>query len=231
MDIVFGKAAPAGRLPITQYPADYVTQVPMTNMSLRPGINNPGRTYRWYSGEPVLEFGHGLHYTNFSIGNISSATYPDKRVLDISSLTSACGNVSYLDLWPFDSLNIQVKNEGAIVSDYATLGFLSGIFGPAPYPKKSLVAYQRLSTVESQKLVTLNLTLGSLSQVDENGNRMLCPGNYTLAIDTMLLSTYNFTLVGEPAMLDSVSIVLERFISHRRMGYMSHFMLSRLSAR
>ena len=207
MDVVFGKRAPAGRLPITQYPADYVTQVPMTNMSLRAGENNPGRTYRWYSGQPVLEFGHGLHYTNFSAGSISPAIYPNKTVIDISSLTSSCENVSYLDLCPFDAFSTDIKNIGNVDSDYVSLGFLSGTFGPAPYPNKSLVAYQRLSGIQSQsqQTTTLNLTLGSLSRVDTNGNRVLYPGNYVLALDVESLSTYSFTLVGKPAMLDEVS--------------------------
>ena len=34
-DILTGKTAPAGRLPITQYPAEYADQVPMTDMTLR----------------------------------------------------------------------------------------------------------------------------------------------------------------------------------------------------
>ena len=65
-DILTGKAAPAGRLPITQYPAAYVDQVPMTDMKLRQSATNPGRTCEWYTGSPVFEFGFGLHYTTFS---------------------------------------------------------------------------------------------------------------------------------------------------------------------
>lgn len=40
--ILTGDKAPAGRLPVTQYPGDYVNQVPMTNMNLQPGTGNPG---------------------------------------------------------------------------------------------------------------------------------------------------------------------------------------------
>jgi xylan 1,4-beta-xylosidase len=43
LDIITGKAAPAGRLPVTQYPASYVHEVPLTDMNLRPGKGNPGR--------------------------------------------------------------------------------------------------------------------------------------------------------------------------------------------
>ncbi|CAM0140410.1 unnamed protein product [Umbelopsis sp. WA50703] len=44
IDALSGRAAPAGRLLITHYPADYINQVPMTDQSLRPNSSNPGRT-------------------------------------------------------------------------------------------------------------------------------------------------------------------------------------------
>lgn len=47
VDILLGKVSPAGRLPLTQYPANYVNQVPMTDMNLRVSATNPGRTYKW----------------------------------------------------------------------------------------------------------------------------------------------------------------------------------------
>jgi beta-D-xylosidase 4 len=62
-DILFGKVAPAGRLVSTMYPTNYVNQVPMTDMSLRPAnassnSTNPGRTYQWYN-KAVYPFGFG----------------------------------------------------------------------------------------------------------------------------------------------------------------------------
>ncbi|KAF5016055.1 hypothetical protein F66182_12392, partial [Fusarium sp. NRRL 66182] len=63
-DILSGKRAPAGRLVTTQYPAEYATQFPATDMNLRPdGASNPGQTYKWYTGTPVYDFGYGLFYT------------------------------------------------------------------------------------------------------------------------------------------------------------------------
>lgn len=45
VNIITGKTSPAGRLATTQYPADYIQQVSMTDMALRPGPNSAGRTY------------------------------------------------------------------------------------------------------------------------------------------------------------------------------------------
>jgi beta-D-xylosidase 4 len=203
-DIITGKAAPAGRLPTTQYPASYIHEVPMSDMSLRPGPNNPGRTYKWYNGTAVFEFGSGLHYTNFTAQIQSSL----QQRYSISTLLATCraSNATYLDRCPFSpsTLEVTIGNTGNVSSDYVTLLFLAGSFGPAPYPKKSLVAYQRLFSISPQSTSTanLNLTLGSLARVDEQGNKVLYPGDYALMIDIQPMAMANFTLTGDPVVLD-----------------------------
>ncbi|KAF2172247.1 glycoside hydrolase family 3 protein [Zasmidium cellare ATCC 36951] len=202
-DIIQGKAAPAGRLPTTQYPADYISQIPMTDMTLRPNATtgSPGRTYMWYTGKPIYEFGYGLHYTNFSASFSNNSTSASSY--SISSLLDGCTE-SYKDRCAFQTFAVDVKNTGAVTSDYVTLGFLAGTHGPAPYPRKRLVAYQRLHNVTGGAMQTasLNLTLNSLARVDDMGNKVLYPGDYALLIDTQPLATVNFTLTGEPAVLD-----------------------------
>lgn len=206
-DIITGKAAPAGRLPITQYPSKYIQQVPMTDMSLRPGTTNPGRTYKWFNGIPIYEFGYGMHYTNFTAAISSSVL---NQSYDIASIMASCtpmvsdGTVGYADLCPFVSIPVSVSNTGTTTSDYSALAFLTGTFGPSPYPKKSLVAYQRLHDIlaGSSKTASLNLTLSSLSRVDESGNRILYPGDYAVMIDTQPLTMVNFSITGQPHMLD-----------------------------
>lgn len=204
MDIITGKVAPAGRLPLTQYPSSYINEVPMTDMSLRPGPTSPGRTYKWYNGTAVFEFGSGLHYTNFS----ASVTGGLESSYDISELMSACkqSNETYPDRCAFTTSPIQVEitNTGTTSSDYVTLAYLTGSFGPAPYPKKSLVAYKRLFSIlgGSSHTAALNLTLGSLARVDMKGNKVLYPGEYSLLIDNQPLTYVNFTLTGDEAVVD-----------------------------
>jgi beta-D-xylosidase 4 len=216
-DIIIGKAAPAGRLPITQYPASYVSEVPMTDMSLRPSPRSPGRTYKWYTGKPVFEFGHGLHYTNFSASIVpsKSSTGTSEGLSSsyaIADLISMCKNtintptssVKYMDKCTFGKLPVSVKNTGKITSDFVTLAFLAGSFGPKPYPKKSLVAYTRLIGIAggSSKIANLNMTLGNLARVDMNGNKVLYPGDYSIVIDNNAFATFNFSLNGDATMLD-----------------------------
>jgi len=180
----------------------------MTNMSLRPyessnaSLNNPGRTYKWYSGIPVFEFGYGLHYTNFT------ASFPDSvscLTYSIDSLVGSNSTAAYKDLIPFQTFSIKVTNTGTVTSDYVVLGFLSGTFGPTPYPIKSLVAYTRLHNITAGASQTglLSLSLGSLARADDNGDVVLYPGDYSLVIDTDAKAVLNFTLTGDPTALDS----------------------------
>lgn len=103
------------------------------------------------------------------------------------------------------TIPVEVNNTGSLASDYVLLGFLSGNFGPAPYPKKSLVAYQRLHNIEpaSSQTGNLKLTLASLARADENGNFVLYPGSYRLGIDVDGSVGWEFSLVGDHAVLDS----------------------------
>lgn len=208
-DILAGKSSPAGRLPTTQYKASYVDAVPMTEMALRPiPGGSPGRTYRWFN-DPVLPFGYGMHYTNFTVayrqGN--GSTPANGSTIAIADLLAACDE-KHRDLCTLGDvpLNVAVRNVGnATKSDYVALSFLAGDFGPEPRPIKTLVGYTRVRGVEPGKEVVAPLpplTLGSLARVDESGNTVLYPGSYYLMLDVSDLSEVHFKLTGDAVVLD-----------------------------
>ena len=208
-DILTGKVAPAGRLPITQYPAAYADQVPMTDMTLRPSATNPGRTYKWYTGTPVYSFGFGLHYTTFKFAwagasprantntNTPAASY---AIDDLVSSGNATSSAAFLDLAPLDTFGVRVTNTGKATSDYVALLFANGEFGPAPHPNKQLVAYTRVHALAPGKsaVAELPVTLGAIARADDTGAKWVYPGTYTLALDTTAELKHTFTLVGEP---------------------------------
>ncbi|OTA61250.1 glycoside hydrolase family 3 protein [Hypoxylon sp. EC38] len=202
-DVLFGRVAPAGRLPVTQYPASYVS-FPQTIMALRPNpeTGNPGQTYQWYTGKPVLPFGYGLHYTNF---NVSVEPFEN---FDISQIVKECREHGheYLDQCPLGTINIKVQNTGKAKSDYVALVFAGGDHGPAPHPNKNLIGYQRLYDIEPGQSQTaqVRVKLAQLARFDNDGNRILYPGTYEVSVDTDAeRAPLVFTLTGEQAILET----------------------------
>ncbi|PWO20629.1 60s ribosome biogenesis protein rrp14 protein [Pyrenophora tritici-repentis] len=197
MQVITGEHAIAGRLPITQYPAKY-TQLSMLDMNLRPGGNNPGRTYRWYN-ESVQPFGFGLHYTKFAakFGSNSSLT------VNIQDIMKSCTK-DHPDLCDVPPIEVAVTNKGNRTSDFIALAFIKGEVGPKPYPLKTLVSYARLRDISGSqtKTASLALTLGTLSRVDQSGNLVAYPGEYTLLLDEPTQAELKLTITGEETVLD-----------------------------
>ena len=198
MQLITGKKSPAGRLPVTQYPASY-TSLAMTDMNLRPAGSNPGRTYMWYPNA-VQPFGYGLHYTTFepSFGSLP-------ETIAIADLITGCKE-SYLDKCPLPSLPVRVKNTGNATSDYVALAFVSSAdAGPAPRPIKQLATYGRLRDIAGGTTAeaTLSWTLANLARHDAKGNMILYPGSYTLTLDQPTLATFKLTLTGTVTTLDN----------------------------
>jgi xylan 1,4-beta-xylosidase len=201
VDILTGKQAPSGRLPVTQYPANYVNEIPMTDMTVRPSATSPGRTYKWFTGQAVFPFGFGLHYTNFSL----QWSQPPKATYNIQTLVEAASSsgAAPTDLALIDSaFELTVRNTGSVTSDYVALLFSNTTAGPAPAPLKQLVGYTRVKGIPAGGSATaqLNVTLGSIARVDENGNSVLYPGSYNVWVDTDIngqgSATGSFELTG-----------------------------------
>ena len=65
-DVLFGDYNPAGRLPVTFYSStDELADFTDYNMHAGKGF-----TYRYYTGEALYPFGHGLSYTKFEYSNL-----------------------------------------------------------------------------------------------------------------------------------------------------------------
>jgi beta-D-xylosidase 4 len=206
LDVLLGRRSLAGRLPVTQYSASYADKVSIFDINLRPDGSYPGRTYKWYTGKPVIPFGYGLHYTKFE--------FQWRETLDheynIQQLVASCqrspgGPIN--DNTPFTTVKVRVKNVGHETSDYVSLLFLSSQdAGPTPRPNKSLVSYSRLHNITSgsEQASDLPLTLGSLARADENGSLVIYPGRYKIALDIFDSLTFEFTLKGNPAVIDTL---------------------------
>ena len=73
-DIIFGNCSPSGRLPVTFYAGDSDLP-PFADYSMK------NRTYRFFRGKPVYEFGHGLSYADIK------EEWPDKNTVQLTNLS------------------------------------------------------------------------------------------------------------------------------------------------
>jgi len=68
-DVLLGVNNPSGHLPFTWYEGD--EQLPsITDYTLRPTEDNPGRTYMYFSDPVSYPFGYGLSYTDFEYSRL-----------------------------------------------------------------------------------------------------------------------------------------------------------------
>ena len=205
VDVVTGAYAPAGRLPITQYPAQYTDQVMMTDMTLRPSATSPGRTYKWFNGQAVYTFGHGLHYTSFSYAWTQQSALPTR--IDIAQLTATKSDD--MDKAPFMSYAVNVTNTGAVASDIVVLLFTNTTTtsahpnAPAQSPTRELIAYERAHLIApgESRTVYFTLTLRSISRIDAFGHRWLFPGKYRIFVDNDASIQHTVELTGEAVMI------------------------------
>jgi beta-glucosidase len=151
-----GKNNPAGRLPVTFYKD--VHQLPhFENYSMK------GRTYRYFDGDPLWQFGYGLSYTTFSYGDLALPNLP----------------VNAGD--PLDA-SVTVTNTGNIAGDEVVQLYLR--FPDVPgAPIRALRAFQRVHLEPGAKeKVDFHLSPRDLSMVTLDGDIIIAQGKYTMSI-------------------------------------------------
>ena len=184
-DVLFGRFSPTGRLVSTSYPADYIA-LPMTDMSLRPNATtgNPGRTYQWYTGQPVFPFGFGLSYSSFSyhFTDTPAAVQRTEEWAKRSHAWAVQRGMADHSGAPFVSYVANVTNTGGVVSDTSVLLFLNSTVPDTPLQR--LIGYTHVYALAAgeTRVVYFDVQLASLMAVDAEGDRWLRPGQYRVFI-------------------------------------------------
>ncbi|KZS40916.1 glucan 1,4-alpha-glucosidase [Aquimarina aggregata] len=142
-DVLFGDYNPAGRLPVTFYKS--VEDLPdfksydMTN-----------RTYKYFKGEPLYAFGHGLSYTNFTYSN-----------LKVPETVTISENIPVI---------VQVTNSGDVNGDEVVQLYLSHSKAVNDGPKHSLVGFERINLDPNQtKEVRFTITSKQYASITSEG--------------------------------------------------------------
>jgi beta-glucosidase len=154
-DVLFGDYNPAGRLPVTYYKS--VDQLPSFD-----NYDMKGRTYRYFTGEPLYPFGFGLSYTTFS--------YSDLQVPKESEIGKPV------------NITVKVTNSGKIAGDEVIQLYLTKEKASVNAPIRQLVGFERINLQPGEsKSVSFSIDPRKLSFVNEKSLRVIEPGNYIIS--------------------------------------------------
>ena len=169
-DALFGTVAPAGRLPVTVYHANYSGQVSERSMDMRAF---PGRTHRFLQVPALYKFGYGLSYSTWTYDSVkfdSSAHRVSFVLTNTGKVTSDHVVIVYSAL---HALAVDQPSSSSSSSSSAAppTSPPSTAFGITP--QQSVVAFTRLRAIAAGATVSVNLLVdaNAFSLVDTRGRR------------------------------------------------------------
>ena len=155
-DILFGDYNPAGRLPVTYYKS--IDQIPAFE-----NYDMTGKTYRFFTQEPLYPFGYGLSYTTFKYSDLS---LPEKTVAGEKVVIKAT-----------------VTNTGKISGDEVVELYLTDQKASTPRPIRQLEGFTRVSLKPGEsKVVELVLEPRQFSMINNKDKRVIEPGYFTISV-------------------------------------------------
>ena len=182
-DVLFGKADPGGKLPMT-FPVN-VGQIPISYNELptgRPYDPNNKYTSRYLDAPnaPLYPFGYGLSYTTFSLSSphLSSTSVSANGPLTVST---------------------NITNTGSVAGDDVVQLYLHESYTSILQPVEKLEGFQRVTLAPGQsKTVTFTLGRQNLGFYNEQGQFVVQPGPFDLWVsdssDVGTLTPSTFTV-------------------------------------
>jgi beta-glucosidase len=156
-EALFGDTNPGGRLPVTFYKS--VEQLPPFE-----DYAMAGRTYRYFKGEPLYPFGHGLSYTTFEYQDLSLS---HDRLAGPEIVRVSC----------------EVANTGKMTGDEVVQVYLRDDEASTPVPRHSLAGFKRIRLTPGRAArVTCDIQPKQLAVVDNKGRWVIEPGTFTIFV-------------------------------------------------
>ncbi len=154
---IFGNSVPSGKLPVT-FPRSLDDLPPYEEYALE------NRTYRYMENEPLFPFGFGLSYTSFSYGDL---TLSKNRIgLDETA-----------------TVQMSVSNRGQYAAEEVVQLYITDLKASVPVPQYALKGFQRIHLEPGEtKNVTFTISRRELELVNEEGERVLEPGEFRISV-------------------------------------------------
>ena len=155
-DVIFGDYNPSGKLPVTFYKS--VDQIPAFD-----DYDMKGKTYRYFNGEPLYEFGHGLSYTTF-----------EYTANEIPTSAQTGENLT---------VSVNVTNTGKMDGDEIVQLYVTLTDNPLKKAIRSLQGFKRIHLKAGEtKTVEFTLKPSQLTGRDEQNLAIETPGRIDLFI-------------------------------------------------
>lgn len=154
--ILYGETNPSGRLPLTFYKS-------ISDLPDYKNYNMEGRTYRYFKGKPLYEFGYGLSYTNFVYKNLQIST-------------EAIGDHQVI-------ATVDITNTGKLAGEEVVQVYLADKESKNSSEIRSLVAFKRITLAAGEtKSISFTISKDQLSKFDADFKQVLVPGQYLLSV-------------------------------------------------
>lgn len=155
-DVIFGDYNPSGRLPVTFYKD--INDIPAFS-----DYKMKGKTYRYFKGDPLYEFGYGLSYTKFKYSNI-----------EVPSTLESGNDIT---------VKVDVENIGDLKGDEVVQVYVQNTNADEFNPHKTLASFERVSFAPGEKkTLTFTIDKEQLSSVNANGEKVMLPGAYNISV-------------------------------------------------
>ena len=179
-DVLWGDYNPAGRSPVTWFKG--LDQCPDFE-----DYAMAGRTYRFFDGQPLYAFGHGLSYTRFEYAN-----------LRVTPTVAAGGSVE---------VSVDVRNGGGRDGDEVVQLYVKDVQATVPTPRLMLRGFDRVNLAAGEtKTVTFTIKPSHISCWTDEGREMVEPGVFEVFVGGgqpgfAEVLTATFEVTGETVML------------------------------
>jgi beta-glucosidase len=182
-DVIFGDYNPAGRLPVTVYKS--TEQIPAFD-----DYDMKGRTYRYFNGQPLYEFGYGLSYTTF-----------EYAIKELPQSLKIGENLT---------LSVDVTNTGKRDGDEVVQLYVSLPDSKLQKPIRSLQGFQRI-TLKAGETKTVKFTLTPLKMSVRNSDNIALVESGTLLVSVGGKQPDKKALASKQVVQESVNLTGETY--------------------